>query len=92
MSIEDLTKGTIKDTIKIGYTKIKDKLPKEDSPTMKRVKNKFTYSRSELKKISIDAFKSESIQNVLKNWETSNHMVITKEADEVLENIKLQNP
>ena len=72
LSIEDLTKGTIRDTIKIGHTKSEDTLPREDSPTMKRMKNKFTYSRSEFKKISIDAFKLESVQTVLKKWEKSN--------------------
>ena len=42
--------------------------------------------------MSIDTFKSESVQNVLKNWEASNHMEISKKADEVLENVKIQNP
>ena len=42
--------------------------------------------------MSIDAFKLEPIQNVLKNWEASNNMEISKKADEALENIKMQNP
>ena len=65
MTIEDLTKGIIKDDIKINNTKVEEILSKEDSPTAKRLKEKFTYSRSEFKEISIDAFKSESIQKIL---------------------------
>ena len=92
LSIEDLTKGTIKDNIRIGSTKTEDTLPKEDSPTAKRLKKKFTYSRSEFRKMRIDTFKSESVQKVFEEWEANNHMVITKEANEVLENIKMQKP
>ena len=92
LSIEDLTKGTIKDDIKLSYSSNEETFPREDSPTVLRMKNKLTYSRSEFKKISIDTFRSDSIQEVLKNWETTNHMKITKEAIEVLENTKIQNP
>ena len=90
--IEELTKGTIKDPINIKYEKDESSSYKNNSPTRKRLKKNYTYSRSTFKKKSIDAFKLEPIQNALTKWEASNNMEISKEADEALENIKMQNP
>ena len=90
--IEELTKGIIKDPINIEYEKDETPSYKDTSPTIQRLKKNYTYSKSEFKKMSIDAFKLEPTQNVLKNWEASNKMDIPKKADEVLENIKMQNP
>ena len=61
LSIGDLSKGTIKDDIKLGQSRNEETFFREDSPTVKRLKNKFTYNRSEFKKISIDTFRSDSI-------------------------------
>ena len=55
------------------------------------MKNKITYSKTEFEKISIDAFKFEPIQNILKIWEKTNHIEINKEADDIIENIKFWN-
>ena len=69
MTIEDLTKSIIKDEIKINSTKFEETFSKEKSPTAKRLAKKFTYSRSEFKEISMEAFKSDHIQKVLmKFW------------------------
>ena len=92
LPIEELTKGIVKDPIDIKYEKDETPSYKDTSPTVKRLKKNYTYSRSTFKKMSIDAFKLEPIQNVLKNWEASNNMEISKKADEALENIKMQNP
>ena len=69
MTIEELTKGTIKDEIKIASTKCEEIFSTEKSPTAKRLTKKFTYSRSEFKEISMEAFKSDHIQKVLTKWE-----------------------
>ena len=92
MTIEELTKGTIKDEIKIASTKFEETLSTEKSPTAKRLTKKFTYSRSEFKEISIEAFKSDHIQSVLSKWEINDSMELTTEANNVLENLKIRHP
>ena len=64
-SIEELTKGIIKDEIKITNIKEKEVLTKEKSPTAERLTKNFTYSKSKFKEISMEAFKSDHIQKIL---------------------------
>ena len=75
----------------MNFTNDKESTAEENSPTLKRLKNKITYSKSEFEKISIDAFKFKPIQDIMKIWETTNQIAINKEADEVIENIKFWN-
>ena len=92
MTIEELTKGIIKDEIKIINTKAEQTITKEKSAIAKKLAKKFTYSRSKFKEISLEAFKSDHIQNVLSKWENDDSMELTVEANNVLENLKIRYP
>ena len=90
LSIEELSEGTIKDIIKIEVSR--NDLTKEDSPMVKKLRSKLSYSKTEFEKISIDAFKLDPIKEAMKIWEETNELRTTKEADGVLDNIKLFYP
>ena len=90
LSIEELSKGTIKDNIKIEVSR--NDLAKEDSPMVKKLRSKISYTKPEFEKMSIDAFKLDPIKEMMKIWEETDELRITREADRMLENIKLLNP
>ena len=90
LSIEELSEGTIKDTIKIEVSR--NDLAKEDSPMVKKLRSKLSYSKTEFEKISIDAFKIDPIKEVMEIWEETDELRITREADSMLDSIKLFNP
>ena len=90
LSIEELSKGTIKDNIKIEVSR--NDLAKEDSPMVKKLRSKISYTKPEFEQISIDAFKLDPIKEVMEIWEETDELRISREADRMLENIKLLNP
>ena len=55
LPIEELSKGTIKDAIKIEVSR--SELETKDSPMVKKLRSKISYTKREFEQISVDAFK-----------------------------------
>ena len=85
-----MSKGTIKDDIKIEVSR--NDLESKESPMVKKLRSKISYTKREFEQISVDAFKLDPIKEVMEIWEETDELRITREADRMLENIKLLNP
>ena len=82
LSIEELGKGTIKDDIKVETNR--DDQAREDSPMLKKLRSKISYSKTEFEQMSIEAFKLDPIKEMMEIWEDTDQLRITKEADKIL--------